>query len=169
MVGEYKVSLETTDAKQEIESRKKEVNRKTAEAKEKIRESIEKEKSNIDEDAPFAEGVKSFLEGIGKVAEGAVEIGGSIGNLTLNIGDKLLSLSGARLKLNKDGTGHFGTKKWGANIQWKVENGQLYIWGNDEDFSIDTDGLTIKKIDGDNFDLIGDDLNIHLKRVGKDK
>lgn len=169
MVGEYKVKLESVESKNEISSKRKELEQKTEEAKRKIDESIESEKSNIDEDAPFSEGLSSFLHGLGQVAKGAAELGKAVGTLTLNIGDELLDLSGARLQLSKDGTGQFGTRKWSANIQWKVENGQLYIWGKDKNFSIDTDGMTIKKIDGDNFDLIGDDVKIHLERVENDK
>lgn len=169
MVGEYKVNLETSETKQEIEGKRQKIAQKTEEAKRKIDESIEKKKSEIDKEAPFAEGLSSLLDGLGKVAKSAAELGEAIGTLTLNLGDELLDLTGARLELEKDGTGHFGTKKWGANIQWKVENGQLYIWGEDEDFSIDTDGMTIKKIDGDNFDLIGDNVKIHLERVERDK
>ena len=169
MVGEFKVSLKTDKDKDELERKRKEINQKTEEAKEKLYESIEREKSNIKEDTPFAQGLNSLLDGLGSVASGAAELGGAIGSLALNIGDELLDLSLARLKLNKDGTGHFGTKKWGANIQWKVKNGQLYIWGKGEELSMDTDGMTIEKIDADNFDLMGDNVAIHLQRVEHDK
>lgn len=169
MVGKYKVSLATADTREQIERKKEEVKKKTEEAKKKIDKSIEEKKSNIDKDAPFAEGLSSLLDGLGKVAKGAAELGEAVSDLTLNIGEELIDLSAARLQLNEDGTGHFGTKKWGGNIQWKIENGQLYLWGDDEDLSIDMDGMTIEKIDADNFDLIGDNVKIHLQRVEDDK
>ena len=58
MVGEYKVNLETSETKQEIEGKRQKIAQKTEEAKRKIDESIEKKKSEIDKEAPFAEGLR---------------------------------------------------------------------------------------------------------------
>lgn len=169
IVGNYKVTLESAKIQDQIEHKTAEIKRKTTEAKKKVEESIEIEKSNIDKNAPFAEGLISLLDGIKKVTNEAADLGEALGSLTLNLSKNLIDFSVARLELNNDGTGHFGTEYWGTKLHWKVENGQLYLWGANRDVSNEVEGMIIEKIDADNFDLIGDDVRIHLERVENDK
>ncbi|MFQ5447422.1 MAG: hypothetical protein ACE5FF_10845 [Saprospiraceae bacterium] len=169
LIGKYRVTLNSPEAKQEMEKARKNLKKDIEKAQEDTRKSVENAKKEIaekfKEDSNFGEAMQHFVDGMGKLAEGVVSLGEEVGNLGLDLGDGFLKGLKLKLEFKEDGQAIFGSKNFGEDLRWEIKDGRLYMWNLDE---VDKTEFTLKKLSADEWELINDEVILQLSRM-KDK
>ncbi len=168
-VGNYDVSIEVPDTKEEMEKAKKGMQKDLKEARENIKEDIKEARREIEEEfgeeSDLGKAIGSFVEGIGHFANSMTDLGESLGNMGIDIGTGILGNVHFSAEFQSDGEVVFG-KKRGIHIRsndlhWKIENGDMLLW-NEEEGEKKADVYKIEKISENEIDLIGEEVIFHL-------
>lgn len=175
--GEYEVTIEAPEAEKEMQNAKKDMKKDLDEAKEDIRDEIKKAKKDIEkefgEDSDFGKAISSFVEGMGHFAEGMTDLGESLGEMGINLGAGLLKNVRFHANFQRDGEVVFGkrnkVKIENEDLRWKIKNGKLILWNEDDESEEDADEFEIVQISKNEIDLIGKDVIFHLIKKEKER
>ena len=168
--GEYEVTIEAPDTEKEMKKAKKDMQKDMDKAKEEIRDEIEKAKKEIEEelgeDSDFGKAISSFVEGMGHLAEGMTDLGESLGEMGIDLGSNILKNVRFNAEFQRDGEVVFGRRNKinfrSDDLRWKIQNGKMKIWDEDEKDEEDAQEFEIVRISKNEIDLVGDDVIFHL-------
>ncbi len=169
--GTYEVMIEAPEAQHDLENAKEEMREELDKAQDEIRDEMAEARREIEqefgEDNSFGEALGEFVEGVGEFAADMTELGESLGEMGIDLGSSLLRDVRFTAEFERDGDLEFGRNRGrirfsGNDLKWKIKNGDMLIWDEDDESEEDSDIFEIKKISENEWDLVGDDVTFHL-------
>ena len=171
--GNYEVTIEASDARKELKKAKKEVKKELAEAKKQIREDIAEAKKDIEsdlgEDSNLGKAIGQLVEGVGKFAESMTDFATEMSHWGIDLGADILGNIRFYAEFKNNGEVEFGKNARGVRInggedlRWEIRDGKFYLWNDDDEK--DPKPYEMKKISGDEWDLVGEEVIFHLQKT----
>jgi hypothetical protein len=172
--GSYEVTIEAKDAQKEMNQVQKDVKKDIAEAKKQIREDIAQAKEDVEtelgEESHLGKAIGHIVEGAGKFAESMTDFAAEMSHWGIGLGSDILGNVRFYAEFREDGEVVFGKNARGIRINggekllWEIRDGKFYLQ-NAGDKNKDSQPYEMKKINDNEWDLIGEEVIFHLQRA----